>query len=280
MLGATERAPREVSAGVASGSVTAQFPPAGSIVQTGSGVNLTYVERLRTVGVPTVVGLDLAATQARLERQGLVLRARHVTATTAAPPGRVVSQAPDAGRQVEPGSAIDVTLAGRIAPAVKGRSIRDAQTVLEAVGLTFRVVYENDPKANQGTVVRQVPPAGTTIVDDRAVELAVARSPVVLPVIYLRDEADEASASRLIASWRGLKMGRPRVVRTSRRTGPTGIVFYHASEHEGLAREMAARAQSQLSRDGATSVTFDVRFVDSAARWAYINVWLPDSDRQ
>ncbi len=98
------------SSTVASGSVLSQIPAAGESVSSGTPVLLTVSEGPQPVTVPNLVGLAQAEAQTALTGVGLAVGevARQHNATV--PWGSVISQSPEAGASVAPGTAVALTV--------------------------------------------------------------------------------------------------------------------------------------------------------------------------
>jgi len=103
----------ENSPTVPTGTVTRTDPPAGAKLAKGDTTVTVYVSRgapTTTVGkvaVPSVIGLDQAAAQARLSSAGL---SAQVQTTPGGTPGRVKAQSPGAATRVDAGSTVTITV--------------------------------------------------------------------------------------------------------------------------------------------------------------------------
>lgn len=135
--------------------VVGQDAPPGTVVDPGSGVNLT-VAVPPLVRVPELLGRTRAQADALLTSNQLVLRVRSGS-------GRVATQNPPAGRQVPQGSVVTVTLRPvppvlvRV-PDLRHQRLDKAQDAVDAVGLVLR-----SEGRRTGTVKSQTPAPGTHV---------------------------------------------------------------------------------------------------------------------
>ena len=143
------------------------------------------VSRPTTVAVQFVEGLSVELATERLEADGLTVVTRE-QASEDAEPGRVLSQRPRGGERVAPGSEVTLTVSGGqaviVVPDVVNQDSLEAMTTLEDLGLD---PFENlvFSRRAPGTVVRQIPDAGTELGRGEQVELRVSqgRRPLDLP---------------------------------------------------------------------------------------------------
>jgi serine/threonine-protein kinase len=96
-------------------TVVGQDPEGGTEVDEGSTVTLTVAEEPERVAVPEVVGLDESRAAERLSGAGLEVDVREQPVERPSEDGRVLDQAPGAGREVERGSRVTITV-GRFDP--------------------------------------------------------------------------------------------------------------------------------------------------------------------
>ena len=143
----------EASPTVAEGTVTRTDPPAGTKVDRGASV-IIYVSGGNAVAVPSVLGQNQAAAVTTLQGLGFKVdvTARAVVDETDA--GKVVSQTPTPGKQVDPGSTVAIRI-GQFDPTAT----------------TTRVARTTTTKASAGIVDASVP----------AVTAVAATSPPVEP---------------------------------------------------------------------------------------------------
>jgi serine/threonine-protein kinase len=114
--------------------------------------------------------------------------------------GAVIGQDPAGGARAKDGSAIALTVAGPApvaTPNVVGLGTSEASAALAAVGLTLGTVSENyDASAAAGTVISQVPAAGTATPKGSPVALIVSKGvkPVAVPNVKGKTQAAATDA--------------------------------------------------------------------------------------
>ena len=123
---------------------------------------------LPRVEVPSVRGLDLAATHRRLEDLGFVVDVKFQP-NEVVPKGQVFNQEPPQRARSEQGSVISVIASdgpvGVTAPNVVGQQVTDATANLTAEGLTAVVTNVHDEQIRSGEVIRTVPGPGQRVTD-------------------------------------------------------------------------------------------------------------------
>jgi beta-lactam-binding protein with PASTA domain len=153
---------------VAAGSVISQDPDAGTMVGTGSTVNIVVSTGpdTSTVPVPDVVGQPEGDAKATLEGEGFV------TTSTEQPSadveiGLVISTNPSAGTEVAPGTSVEMVVSTGpgdvVVPDILGMTSDEATSAIEAAGLTISILEDADNPDPDGVVVHQDPTAGTTV---------------------------------------------------------------------------------------------------------------------
>ena len=115
------------------------------------------------VAVPNVVSLNVDQARAALAKAGLTMQVGQTAASDNIPPNTIASQDPKDGTQVDPGSAVTVSVSsgpglGDV-PDVTGKNMSDATAAVRAAGFevsfSWRVVAGAD-----GSVIQQTrPPA-------------------------------------------------------------------------------------------------------------------------
>jgi eukaryotic-like serine/threonine-protein kinase len=168
---------RFVSSSRPGGTVLGQSPdertetPAGTTVVLEVAKSRPAVQRL---DVPDVVGMTEAAARRALRAAGFSVAITGVP--SAEPAGTVIAQPPRAGVDVHKGSSVELRVStGRAdvdVPEVTGMDQQSATLGLEKV----RVIDEptTDP-AQDGLVIRQTPPGGSSTTEGAVVTLTVAR---------------------------------------------------------------------------------------------------------
>jgi eukaryotic-like serine/threonine-protein kinase len=106
---------REETADAEPDTVIGQTPEGGTEVEKGSTVTLTVAKEVEKVGVPGVTGLDESEAAEKLSGAGLKVDVQEEPVDVRSDDGKVLSQSPAAGRQVERGSPVTITV-GRFDP--------------------------------------------------------------------------------------------------------------------------------------------------------------------
>ena len=100
--------------------VVGQDPPGGSIVTAGSAVTIRISSgKVPTVTVPNVVGLSQAKATARLQAAGFAVEVAYEATRVRRRNGRVLSQAPGAGAELEKGYTVAI-IVGQYKPPGQG----------------------------------------------------------------------------------------------------------------------------------------------------------------
>src|SRR6185295_15029611 len=128
------------SPSVQAGTIISQFPTVGTNVAQGSSITITVSSGPTSVMVPDVVGKPQSAATTQIAGAGLA-----PTVTQANDPviaaGLVLSQAPNAGTPVPPGSGVNIviSLGPSVAtvPNVVARDLAAAVTAISAAGLNI-----------------------------------------------------------------------------------------------------------------------------------------------
>jgi serine/threonine-protein kinase len=97
------------------GKVTAQDPKAGTPVAENTRVSLEIGKESEFITVPNVVGLDQASAESALKNAGLEVKVEQQE-SPAVPEGRVISQNPSAGTNVEKGTTVTIVVSTAPAP--------------------------------------------------------------------------------------------------------------------------------------------------------------------
>jgi beta-lactam-binding protein with PASTA domain len=169
------------------GTVLDQRPAAGAQVQPGTAVDFTLAIPVRKSIVPDLVGQRQTGAEALLVRNtlrigGVISRASNE------PAGIIVDQRPAAGRQVDPGSTVDVWLAAPLTPPtvtvpdLRGSSQNGATASIQNLKLRIGQFGERESNEPRGTVIAQDPPAGTVVEAGSLVSVWLAIPIVPTPV--------------------------------------------------------------------------------------------------
>ncbi|WP_445321608.1 Stk1 family PASTA domain-containing Ser/Thr kinase [Nocardioides sp. GXZ039] len=151
-----------------------QRPSADDYVDPGDAITLTVSTGKEEVTVPNVVTLTLKDAVSTLRNDGFKVRKESVENDR--PAGEVLSQNPPAGSTVEKGITISIQYSQgpKEVPMVVGKKQKEAIDLIEQAG--FRADVREDPtsKEKKGTIVDQVPLAGTTLPKDSVVVIFVS----------------------------------------------------------------------------------------------------------
>lgn len=182
LVSALSRDEGRFSEEVPAAHVAEQRPSAGSLVKTGSQVELVLSQGPQRVTVPRLGGQTLPSVEIALATAGLGV-GRTVTVLSAdAVPGTVVEQWPAAGDTVAPGAEVNLLLAGESArdtyltPDLVYRDYEQVRRFFEQRGFRLGSVrFEHYEGIPEGVILRQFPLAGHPLSRREAVSLVVAR---------------------------------------------------------------------------------------------------------
>ena len=167
---------------VESGLVVRSEPGGGNTATKGSTVTLFVSRGPKLTKVPVLVGAQREAAVQRLRSRGL--EASVSEEESAEPRGRVISQSPDAGSEVEPGATVAIVVSSgeeeeeqAKAPNVIGKLRREAVEAVRAAGLTPSVEEEETEVPGQvGRVIDQFPPPGSELEPGATVTITVGKA--------------------------------------------------------------------------------------------------------
>lgn len=174
------------------GTVVRQIPAAGTEVPRGSAAVVLVSVGQRLVDVPDVVGFTADEATARLTRAGFRTRIERVTSTE--PDGTVIAQRPPGGSRAQSGEVVRITVSRRRTPTTTtvvtttttparatvpntvGQDEAAATSTLQGAGFQVRVLERSVPDpADDGIVIRQSPPGGTSAARGSTVAITVGR---------------------------------------------------------------------------------------------------------
>jgi len=176
--GDTEDVPQEA------GTVASTSPQGGANVEKGSPVEVRFASG--NVEIPDVVGTDIDKAKETLEARGFEVPEPSEREDDEAEPGTVLSQTPtsDSGT-VRFGSTVDLVVAaapGPVAvPNVTGRSLADAQKVLEDAGFGTTSKTESSESVAEGQVIQTDPPANEQVPRGSTITIIVSSGPKPTP---------------------------------------------------------------------------------------------------
>lgn len=166
------------SATVDEGFVVNSEPSGNSTATNGSTVTINVSRGPKLVKVPVLVGAQRDVAVERTRGRGLEPSVSEEESN--APEGQVISQSPDAGSQVTPGSAVSIVVSKgeeqAKVPNVIGKERREAVEAIRAVGLAPFVEEEETEIPGQiGRVIDQFPPPGQELAPGAEVTLIVGK---------------------------------------------------------------------------------------------------------
>lgn len=172
------------SSSVEEGLVVHSEPPAGKSLTHGGTVTIFISTGPKLVKVPVVTGAQRRVAVQRIRGRGLVAEVGEEESN--APVGQVLRQSPNAGKELEPESTVQIIVsAGREKvgmPGVVDLERREAVEEVRAAGLT-PVVEEEETRNEEkiGLVTRQSPSGGTQLLPGAEVTLIVGKRAAKVP---------------------------------------------------------------------------------------------------
>jgi serine/threonine-protein kinase len=188
---ATERVD---SSSVEEGDVVYSDPRAGKTATHGSTVTIFVSAGPKLVSVPVLVDKQRRLAVQEIRARGLTPEVGEEESN--APVGRVLRQSPSAGKELEPGSTVQIVVSSgretKKMPGVVGQERREAVEAVRAAGLT-PVVEEEETRNEEkiGLVTRQSPTGGTELTPGSEVTLIVGKRATVVPEEELEPEEFE-----------------------------------------------------------------------------------------
>ncbi len=213
------------------GEVTSQTPAGGTEAKKGSKVDLIVAGKSQGVKVPSVVGLKADQAEQQLKDADLKSTKIEVYSATV-DAGVVVSQTPQTGTLVQPGTEIALQVskgpqpaANVTVPNVAGLSQADAESALQKAGLDTVVLENYSQSVPSGQIISQAPAAGASVAPGTQVTLLVSKGPqpadaqtVQVPNVTQQDQAKAEQTLKDV----GLV---PNVILEASAQYPKGIVF-------------------------------------------------------
>ncbi len=166
------------------GQVASTDPAVGRKVKKGYTVKLILSKGKENdpVKVPNIVGKSLSEAKSMLD--GYDLKSGNITydETSDLPDGTVISQDPEAGDMVDPGTAVNLVISkGKsqvTVPKLTDLSQEAAEETLNGYDLKLggvESVYSDDVK--EGLVISQSPEAGTKVEENSSVNITISKGP-------------------------------------------------------------------------------------------------------
>ncbi len=172
------------SKNVEEGAVVKTEPAGGSVATHGSTVTLLVSSGPKLVKVPVLVDKQRRLAVQEIRARGLVPEVGEEESNSAV--GRVLRQSPSAGKELEPGSTVQIVVSSgretKKMPGVVSLERREAVETVRAAGLS-PVVEEEETRnaAKIGLVTRQSPHGGTELAPGAEVTLIVGKRAKAAP---------------------------------------------------------------------------------------------------
>jgi serine/threonine-protein kinase len=146
------------------------------------GRSLGYFGGSSSFNLPTVTGQPVARATTTLMNDGLVVkRSNQVSNDT---PGTVISTEPPPNSLVKKGDSVTLKVAVpapipqvAVPSSIVNTTVNNAQSILQAAGLTSSVVYRPSPTVQNRTVISSDPSPGTKVPEGSSVTLTVSSGP-------------------------------------------------------------------------------------------------------
>lgn len=159
------------------GTVIAQDPAAGELLEQGQKVNITVSSGKEQVTVPDLVDLVSAddARAALIDAQLVLGKVTYKDSDK--PEGMVISQTPSAGQAIDVGSRVNVVVSsGKVeVPTVVGETKAQANTDLINAGFKVQWIYTVDDTVAAGTVLAQTPQGGSMSLKGTTVTVSLSK---------------------------------------------------------------------------------------------------------
>jgi beta-lactam-binding protein with PASTA domain len=171
---------QQYSSIVAMGLVISQSPDSGTSVSPGSVVDLIVSNGPQPVMVPDVVGQTQTAASADIIGAGLMVGMITQAYSSTMAAGLVISQSPDSGTSVRPGSAVAlvVSLGPQPVPAsvpdVVGQTEGAASAAVTSAGFISATTSQCSSTIPTGTVIGQTPAGGAETLPGSPIALEVS----------------------------------------------------------------------------------------------------------
>ena len=187
---------------VAAGFVIGQSPAGGTRVQPGSAVLLQVSSGPCppvSIAVPNVTGTEQADAVAAILGVGLSVGNITEACSDTVPAGNVVSQSPEGGAMVQPGTGVDLVVSSGPCPVavpdVTGMMQSEAEQSIVSAGLAVgEVTQACSDTVPAGNVASQSPEGGAMVQPGTAVDLVVSTGQPTVPDVTGLAEPDALSA--------------------------------------------------------------------------------------
>ncbi len=190
------------NATVAEGVVYQTDPVAGTLVQAGQAITLTYNPVSQVLAITDVTGKSLADATAALQAQGFVVT-NSAEANPTVAPGAVIRTEPAANQQAKQGSTVNVVVSGgpdKVGiPVTAGQAQADATKLLQGSPYGFNVTVMQQANATiaAGIVLGTDPGANTSVAKASAVTLIVSSGPAKVTVPPVEGLSEAAARTQI-----------------------------------------------------------------------------------
>jgi beta-lactam-binding protein with PASTA domain/predicted Ser/Thr protein kinase len=172
------------SSAVENGLVVNSEPSGGETATNGSTVTLNVSSGPKLAKVPVLVGSQRRLAVQQIRGRGLVPSVSEEESDSAA--GEVISQAPSAGSEIEPGSTVSIVVSSgkqqATMPNVIGRLRSEAVQAVRGAGLEPTVEEEETEVAGKvGRALDQFPPPGSELTPGESVTIVVGKQTAAVP---------------------------------------------------------------------------------------------------
>jgi beta-lactam-binding protein with PASTA domain len=184
------------SSSVEEGKVIYSEPRAGKNATHGSAVTIFVSSGPKLVKVPVLVDKQRRLAVQEIRSRGLSPEVGEEESNS--PVGQVLRQSPSAGKELEPGSTVQIIVSSgretKKMPGVVGFERREAVETVRGAGLT-PVVQEEETRneAKIGQVTRQAPSGGTELTPGTEVTLIVGKRAAAVPEESEAEEVEEGT---------------------------------------------------------------------------------------
>lgn len=177
----------------AEGTILQQDPPAESTQKRGIDVRLAVSAGQRSGPVPEVTGLSEQQARVAIANAGFELGTVRREASDQ-PRGSIIGSDPPSGEVMQLPAAVSIVVSDGpaivIAPDLVGRTLPDARSLLEQIGLRVGGVGRDTSSFQpENTILSQSPPAGQAVSAGGRINVTVSRFPPVAP-LYVPPSAD------------------------------------------------------------------------------------------
>jgi len=168
------------------GTVLQQDPPAGSSQKRGIDVRLAVSAGQRSAPVPQVTGLSEQQARVSIANAGFELGTVRREASDQ-PRGSIVGSTPPSGEVLQLPAMVNIVISDGpaivVAPDLVGRTLPDARSMLEQIGLRVGGVGRDTSSFQaENTILSQSPPAGQAVSAGGRINVTVSRFPPVAPL--------------------------------------------------------------------------------------------------